>query len=77
MVKGDRRDELLAALDEVERQLASMPVSEVLRAEDLEWSWGAVFVWAQVTDEPPTVELEAMTGGLRRRATMTRTITLK
>lgn len=58
---------LSAALDEVERQLRSMPSSQVLSDEELEWSFGAVFVDAQVRSADPLfVELEASQGVLRR-----------
>lgn len=41
---GAPAGELSAALDEVERQFRSMPRSEILGEEDLEWSIGTAFV---------------------------------
>ena len=59
--------DLSAALDEVERQLRSMPGSEVLGHEDLEWSIGTIFVDAQVrSTDPLVIDLEASQGVLGR-----------
>jgi hypothetical protein len=68
--------EVAAALDEVERQLRSMPRLEIRGQEDLEWSIGSVFVDARVrSTEPPIVELEA-SRGVFRRASERRSVTL-
>lgn len=67
MGKGSDQRDLWAALDEVEQQLKSMPDGEVVGAEDLEWSIGAVYVQAQVQSAVPlVVEVEASRGFLRR-----------
>ena len=73
---AEDRQELKAALDEVESQLREMSTQEVLADEELEWSIGAVFVVARVVSTSPVVlELEA-SRGLLRRVAQTRTVTL-